>query len=144
MVSEDQDSVLADGGSIAGSDADTQSLVSSSSVAKSKSPDENGEKKSEDDQPPVEQKVSKRRPGKATEIPLFERRNWLLHLHYVRKEYAICKALINEILTESENVCEYAMYVKALILREEGMYIHSSYGNHPVTLFLVRTIYFLF
>ena len=129
MVSEDTDSLLADGGSIAGSDADTQSLLSSAaSTAKSKSPDENGAKSPEEDQPQVEQKVSKRRPGKATEIPLFERRNWLLHLHYVRKEYAICKALINEVLTESGDVCEYAMYVKALILREEGT--SQQYSKH--------------
>lgn len=89
-----------------------------SSVAPSKST--NDGQKSEPDDKSLEQKVSKRRPGKVTEIPLFERRNWLLHLHFVRKEYPICKALINEILTESGEVCEYAMYIKALILREEG------------------------
>ena len=27
----------------------------------------------------------------APEIPLFERKNWLLHLHYVRKDYERCK-----------------------------------------------------
>ena len=73
-----------------------------------------------EDKKDSEQKVSKRRPGKAPELPLFERRNWLVHLHYARKEYPICKALINEILDESDGLCEYALYVKALILREEG------------------------
>ena len=130
VVSDDTDSLLGDGESVvSGRDsvADTQSLVSTPTNV-SRSPDDggssNGGKKSAesvDGEAPVEQKVSKRRPGKATEIPLFERRNWLLHLHYVRKEYAICKALITEILAESGSVCEYAMYVKALILREEGM-----------------------
>ena len=73
--------------------------------------------------------VSKRRPAKATEIPPFERRNWLLHLHYVRKEYAICKALINEIHAESGGLAEYAMYVNALILREEGKCNYKSHFN---------------
>ncbi|XP_066924866.1 Bardet-Biedl syndrome 4 protein-like [Clytia hemisphaerica] len=69
---------------------------------------------------PTEQKVSTRRPGRAPDIPVFERRNWLIHMHYVRKDYDTCKALIEESLMESHGTCEYALYVKALILREEG------------------------
>jgi len=68
----------------------------------------------------TEQKISTRRPGRAPDIPVFERRNWLIHMHYVRKEYDTCKALIQETLVESCETCEYALYVKALILREEG------------------------
>lgn len=95
-------------------DDDGQSINSAQDTDSDKKINPEGDNKA------VEQKVSKRRPGKALEIPLFERRNWLLHLHYVRKEYPICKALINEILTEAAGMCEYAVYVKALILREEG------------------------
>ena len=29
------------------------------------------------------------RPKKAPELPALERRNWLIHLHYVRKEYEV-------------------------------------------------------
>ncbi|WAR11557.1 BBS4-like protein [Mya arenaria] len=62
----------------------------------------------------------KPRPRKAPDIPIFERRNWLIHLHYVRKDYEQCKSLIKEQLGESGGMCEYAVYVQALILRMEG------------------------
>ncbi|KAK7114783.1 BBSome complex member BBS4-like isoform X2 [Littorina saxatilis] len=62
----------------------------------------------------------KPRPKKAPEIPLFERRNWLIHLHYVQREFDKCKSLIRELLSESGGMCEYAVYVQALILRQEG------------------------
>lgn len=68
----------------------------------------------------TEQKISTRRPGRAPDIPIFERRNWLIHLHYIRKDYTNCKSLLQEVLLESKEMCEYALYVKALILREEG------------------------
>jgi hypothetical protein len=55
------------------------------------------------------------RGSKAPEIPLYERKNWLLHLHYIRKDYNTCKALIEELLTESNGQCEYAIYVKGMI-----------------------------
>ncbi|GFO42972.1 Bardet-Biedl syndrome 4 protein-like, partial [Plakobranchus ocellatus] len=65
--------------------------------------------------PPV-----KPRPRKAPEIPVFERRNWLIHLHYVRKEFEMCKVLIREQLSEAGGMCEYAVYVQGLIMRQEG------------------------
>ncbi|KAL5021550.1 hypothetical protein ScPMuIL_000705 [Solemya velum] len=60
------------------------------------------------------------KPKKAPELPIFERRNWLLHLHYVRREFELCKVLIKEQLGECGGMCEYAVYVQALILRQEG------------------------
>ncbi|KAH3798764.1 hypothetical protein DPMN_152367 [Dreissena polymorpha] len=63
---------------------------------------------------------SRAKPRKAPDIPIFERRNWLIHLHYVRKEYEQCKNIIKEQLAESGGMCEYAVYVQALILRMEG------------------------
>ncbi|XP_071813396.1 BBSome complex member BBS4-like isoform X1 [Apostichopus japonicus] len=65
--------------------------------------------------PPVRQRMKK-----PPELPIFERQNWLIHLHYIRKEYNTCKALIKERLSESNGQCEYALYVQALILRQEG------------------------
>ncbi|KAL4234073.1 Bardet-Biedl syndrome 4 protein [Mactra antiquata] len=72
--------------------------------------------------PPVQEIPAQPRPKprKAPDLPIFERRNWLIHLHYVRKEYEQCKQLIKEQLGESGGMCEYAVYVQALILRMEG------------------------
>ncbi|XP_048828166.1 Bardet-Biedl syndrome 4 protein [Brienomyrus brachyistius] len=62
----------------------------------------------------------KTRPKKAPELPILERRNWLIHLHYIRKDYETCKTIIKEQLQETQGMCEYAIYVQALILRLEG------------------------
>ncbi|KAM9063654.1 Bardet-Biedl syndrome 4 protein isoform X1 [Sarcophilus harrisii] len=56
----------------------------------------------------------------ASEFPILEKQNWLIHLHYIRKDYAACKALIKEQLQETQGLCEYAIYVQALIYRLEG------------------------
>uniref|UniRef100_A0A671PR61 Bardet-Biedl syndrome 4 protein-like n=1 Tax=Sinocyclocheilus anshuiensis TaxID=1608454 RepID=A0A671PR61_9TELE len=56
----------------------------------------------------------------APELPILERRNWLIHLHYIRKDYETCKAVIKEQLHETQGMCEYAVYVQALIMRLEG------------------------
>ncbi|XP_072484523.1 BBSome complex member BBS4 isoform X2 [Notamacropus eugenii] len=62
----------------------------------------------------------KPRLKKAPEFPIVEKQNWLIHLHYIRKDYAACKALIKEQLQETQGLCEYAIYVQALIYRLEG------------------------
>ncbi|XP_029431669.1 Bardet-Biedl syndrome 4 protein isoform X2 [Rhinatrema bivittatum] len=62
----------------------------------------------------------KSRLTKAPELPILERRNWLIHLHYIRKDYETCKAIIKEQLQETKGMCEYAVYVQALIFRLEG------------------------
>ena len=54
-----------------------------------------------------------------------EQRNWLINLLYVRYEFEECKKVIEEQLRESDGMCEYAIYVKALMLRQEGR-IHES------------------
>ncbi|XP_047015808.1 Bardet-Biedl syndrome 4 protein [Ictalurus punctatus] len=64
--------------------------------------------------------ATKARPKKAPELPILERRNWLIHLHYIRKDYETCKMIIKEQLQETQGMCEYAIYVQALILRVEG------------------------
>uniref|UniRef100_A0A673CXM3 Bardet-Biedl syndrome 4 n=1 Tax=Sphaeramia orbicularis TaxID=375764 RepID=A0A673CXM3_9TELE len=53
-------------------------------------------------------------------LPIVERRNWLIHQHYIRKDYDTCKMIIKEQLQETTGMCEYAIYVQALILRLEG------------------------
>ncbi|XP_066244639.1 Bardet-Biedl syndrome 4 protein isoform X2 [Saccopteryx leptura] len=57
---------------------------------------------------------------KAAEFPILEKQNWLIHLHYIRKDYEACKAVIKEQLQETQGLCEYAIYVQALIFRLEG------------------------
>ncbi|XP_066557858.1 BBSome complex member BBS4 isoform X2 [Amia ocellicauda] len=78
------------------------------------------EKPQTDLQLPVATENKKPRPKKAPELPILERRNWLIHLHYIRKDYETCKAIIKEQLQETQGMCEYAIYVQALVLRLEG------------------------
>ncbi|XP_076809666.1 BBSome complex member BBS4-like isoform X1 [Clavelina lepadiformis] len=54
------------------------------------------------------------------QLPIIERRNWLIHRHFVRKEYDTCKSLIQEQLKETRGQCEYAIYIQAMIMRNEG------------------------
>ncbi|CBZ26079.1 conserved hypothetical protein [Leishmania mexicana MHOM/GT/2001/U1103] len=49
-----------------------------------------------------------------------ERRNWLIHLLYVRQEYSNCLQVIEAQLRETEGTCVYALYVKGLLKRLEG------------------------
>jgi hypothetical protein len=46
------------------------------------------------------------------ELPVLENRNWLIHLHYSRKEFGICKILLQEELEKSNGMCEYANYIQ--------------------------------
>eukprot|EP00095_Tigriopus_kingsejongensis_P004980 snap_masked-scaffold96_size378025-processed-gene-2.6 protein:Tk04980 transcript:snap_masked-scaffold96_size378025-processed-gene-2.6-mRNA-1 annotation:"bardet-biedl syndrome 4 protein homolog" len=57
---------------------------------------------------------------KAPELPALERKNWLIHNHYVRKEFELCKSIIRAVTDETKGMCEYANYVQGLILRHEG------------------------
>ncbi|NXN90980.1 BBS4 protein, partial [Rhinopomastus cyanomelas] len=54
------------------------------------------------------------------EIPILERKNWLIYLLYVHRDYDECKAVIKEQLQESHGLCEYAVYVQGLLFRLEG------------------------
>ena len=65
-------------------------------------------------------KPKSKRKDKAPELPTLERRNWLIHHHYVRKEFDTCKVIIRSQLEETHGMCEYANYVQGLILRQEG------------------------
>ncbi|XP_008970148.1 Bardet-Biedl syndrome 4 protein isoform X4 [Pan paniscus] len=69
---------------------------------------------------PVSTESQKPRQKKAPEFPILEKQNWLIHLHYIRKDYEACKAVIKEQLQETQGLCEYAIYVQALIFRLEG------------------------
>ena len=36
----------------------------------------------------------------------------MIHIHYVRKEFDTCKALLKEQLQETNEMCEYACYIQ--------------------------------
>ena len=56
----------------------------------------------------------------APKLPSLEGLNWLLHLYYIRKDFKSCKEVIKEQLNVTNGMCEYATYVQALIMRQEG------------------------
>ncbi|XP_067931942.1 Bardet-Biedl syndrome 4 protein-like isoform X2 [Watersipora subatra] len=60
------------------------------------------------------------RAKKVPDLPIIERRNWLIHLHYIQKDFDRCTAIIDEQLKETGGMCEYAVYAKALIYRQWG------------------------
>ena len=49
-----------------------------------------------------------------------QKRNYLIHLLYVRKEYSECLDVIEDTLAQVNQLAEYPLYVKALILRHNG------------------------
>jgi len=61
-----------------------------------------------------------RRRVRAPVLDIPEKVNWLIHLAYVRKDYAECEKLIDSQLQATANNCEYALYVKGLVLRHRG------------------------
>jgi len=55
-----------------------------------------------------------------------EKSNWLVHFLFIRQEYQECLKFIDELLQEKDGEkSEYALYLKALILRIKGN-IHDS------------------
>ncbi|KXZ53232.1 BBS4 protein [Gonium pectorale] len=49
-----------------------------------------------------------------------DKRNYALHLLYTRQEFDECLKQIEKILGETDGLCEYAIYIKALIMRHRG------------------------
>lgn len=56
----------------------------------------------------------------AASTTLREKRNWTIHLLYTRQEFSECLRLIDEQLRACSGMCEYALYVKGLIKRQQG------------------------
>ncbi|KAJ1639627.1 hypothetical protein T492DRAFT_899299 [Pavlovales sp. CCMP2436] len=48
------------------------------------------------------------------------RSNWLIHMHYVQQDYDRCLVLVEEQLKLYNGLCEYPIYIKALIKRQRG------------------------
>lgn len=51
---------------------------------------------------------------------LYHRKNWQIHLLYVRQEFDQCLEIIEEQLAACRGLCEYPIFVKALITRQRG------------------------
>lgn len=45
-------------------------------------------------------------------------------MRWARQEFDECTKLVDSVLLESGNQCEYAIYVKALIERQRGILLH--------------------
>uniref|UniRef100_A0A7R9VKW0 Uncharacterized protein n=1 Tax=Chlamydomonas euryale TaxID=1486919 RepID=A0A7R9VKW0_9CHLO len=50
-----------------------------------------------------------------------DRSNQQIHTLYVRQEFDDCLKLIERVLRETDNLCEYALFTKALIQRQRGL-----------------------
>lgn len=57
---------------------------------------------------------------KGADLPSSNRRNWLIHRHFVRREFETCLTLIKEQMEENGGMCEFPLYVQGLMLREKG------------------------
>lgn len=51
--------------------------------------------------------------------------NWLVHILFLRQDFEVCLKHIDAMLDDSSGKSEYALYLKALILRIKGK-IHES------------------
>ncbi|KAL0235384.1 hypothetical protein GEMRC1_001966 [Eukaryota sp. GEM-RC1] len=59
--------------------------------------------------------------------------NHLIHTLYVQQDFDECLSLIESILEESNGLCEYAVYTKALIFRHQGRIDESLQLFHVAT-----------
>jgi hypothetical protein len=53
-------------------------------------------------------------PPPANVNSIKERRNWQIHLLYIRQNFRECLRIIEEQLKESNGMCEYPLYIKGL------------------------------
>ena len=56
----------------------------------------------------------------ASAINSKDRQNWLAHILFLRQDFTECLKLVDEVIESSDGRSEYALYLKALILRLKG------------------------
>lgn len=78
------------------------------------------EKKKEETRTNMQTKSSSHSRKSHGEKHMSDRRNWYLYQLFARQEYARCRSGIEAQLRETGGVCEYALYLKALLKRNEG------------------------
>uniref|UniRef100_A0A915PIT2 TPR_REGION domain-containing protein n=1 Tax=Setaria digitata TaxID=48799 RepID=A0A915PIT2_9BILA len=62
---------------------------------------------------------------KKRELYGFDRRNFILHQHFIRRDFNACKALIKEMTDEYSEMCEYPFCIRGKIARIEGNFRES-------------------
>ena len=55
-----------------------------------------------------------------TNSTLMYKRNWQIHAAFTRGEYSECLGVIEKQLKDTKGLCEYALYIKAMIKRQQG------------------------
>ena len=51
----------------------------------------------------------------APELVAIEKRNWQIHLYYIKRDFDSCKKIIKEQLDDTRGMCEYANYVQVIL-----------------------------
>ena len=71
-----------------------------------------------------------------------QKRNYLIHLLYVRKEFDECLLLIEDTLKQVNQLAEYPLFVKGHIYRQRGKITESLTLFQKATTNAVGSIYF--
>nr|CAD7571259.1 unnamed protein product [Timema californicum] len=61
----------------------------------------------------------------APESPLLESRNWLIHIHYSRREFDVCRMYIQEELERSSRMAEYPNYIMGITGQAHGSVVSA-------------------
>ncbi|VDM96433.1 unnamed protein product [Thelazia callipaeda] len=61
------------------------------------------------------------------ELQCFDRKNFILHQHFIRRDFSACKALIKEMSDDYKCMSEYPFYVRGKIARIEGNFREALY-----------------
>ncbi|CAJ0578587.1 unnamed protein product, partial [Mesorhabditis spiculigera] len=67
----------------------------------------------------LQEEIIRRAVGKSIELVNVDRYNTLLHQLYTQKDYDGCKELISELMDTFKGECDYAIYIRSVICREE-------------------------
>ncbi|KAL0223724.1 hypothetical protein P9112_003114 [Eukaryota sp. TZLM1-RC] len=59
--------------------------------------------------------------------------NHLIHTLYSRQDFESCLSIIDDVLTKTNGLCEYAVYIKGLIFRHQGKINESLQLFHVAT-----------
>nr|CAD7448090.1 unnamed protein product [Timema bartmani] len=59
------------------------------------------------------------------ESPLLESRNWLIHIHYCRREFDVCRMYIQEELERSSRMAEYPNYIMGITDQAHGIVVSA-------------------
>jgi len=65
-----------------------------------------------------------------------ERRNWSIHLLYIRQEFDECLAMIEQQLKACNGLCEYPLYVKGLLSGAAAHRANTAFVTHSVSALL--------